>query len=72
MTIFVTGVNIIEESMKMFEQSMKTSMDIMNSLGQPVPENVEQTDAGFDGDDSNINAKCACCHVNDVYPIYLS
>ena len=42
-TIFVTGVNIIEESMKMFEQSTNTSIDIMNSLGQPVPENFEQT-----------------------------
>ena len=42
-TIFVAGVNIIEESMTMFEQSTNTSMDIMNSLGQPVPENFEQT-----------------------------
>lgn len=42
MTIFITGVNIIEELMKAFEQSMKTSMDLMNSVGQPVPENVEQ------------------------------
>ena len=43
MTIFVVDVNIIEESMTMFEESMDTSIDIMNSLGQPVPENFEQT-----------------------------
>ena len=42
MTIFVVDVNIIEESMTMVEQSIDTSIDMMNSLGQPVPENFEE------------------------------
>jgi uncharacterized protein YybS (DUF2232 family) len=45
-TILVADVNIIEESTSMFEQSMSTSIntsiDVMNSLGQPVPENFEE------------------------------
>ncbi len=41
-TIFVVDVNIMEESMTMVEQSIDTSIDMMNSLGQPVPENFEK------------------------------
>jgi uncharacterized protein YybS (DUF2232 family) len=41
-TIFATGVNIIEGLTATFEESMKTSMNLMESVGQPVPENVEQ------------------------------
>ena len=48
MTIFITDVNIIEESMKMFEQSMKTSMRSNEFCRtSTVPENVEQTNARF-------------------------
>lgn len=41
-TIFVLDMNIIEETMTMFEESMDTSIDTLNALGQPVPENFEQ------------------------------
>lgn len=41
-TILVADVNIIEESRKMFEESINTSIDIMNSLGQSVPKDVEK------------------------------
>ncbi len=67
MTIFITGVNIIEESMKVFEQSMKTSMDLMNSVGQPVPENVEQQMRDSISNDPNLMPSASCYHVNHVY-----
>lgn len=41
-TILITNVNIIEESMTVFEQSLDTSIDMMDSLGQSVPENFEE------------------------------
>ena len=41
-TIFVVDMNIMEELMARVEQSIDTSIDMMNSLGQPVPENFEQ------------------------------
>lgn len=42
-TIFVANMNIIEETMTMFEESMNASIDTLNALGQPVPEDFEQT-----------------------------
>lgn len=42
-TIFVAHMNIIEETMTMFEESMNESINTLNALGQPVPGNFEQT-----------------------------
>lgn len=42
-TIWLADVNIMEESMKLFNQSLNSSIAAMNALGQPVPKNFEQT-----------------------------